>query len=204
MARCVIKIEKYLKISSITKLRKMTNKCEKCNKEFATEEALKHHHNSKHYVESKKPFLSSKRKKQIKIYGVVAIILIVLIFFVMSLSAVKSLPPTTMKGHIEVIPKTVILKEPIKPEIHKHILEHFDGGDGNRGGVVINYDCKNYDCSPDLIEKLEAFTEEYGHVYVAPFKNMKVKIAITKLNQIRKLDSYDEDAIRQFIGIRGI
>jgi len=181
----------------------MTHKCEKCNKEFASEDALKHHNNSKHYVEPKKPFLSSKRKKQIKIYGIVLIVLVGLIYGFTALSSVKSLPPTTMKNHIEVVPETQILKEPIELKIHRHVLEHFDSGQDSRGGVIINYDCMNYNCEPDLIEKLEAFTKEYEYVYVAPFKNMKEKIVITKLNQIRKLNSYDESAIKQFIeGLR--
>jgi len=59
---------------------------------------------------------------------------------------------------------------------------------------------KNYDCSPDLIEKLEAFADKYPlNVYVSPFKNMDEKIALTKLGRILTLESYDETAIDNFI-----
>ena len=110
------------------------------------------------------------------------------------------LPPTSMQGHTERLPAAHILKKPFPIEIQKHMLEHADGEDGGPPGVIINYDCKKYDCEPDLIEKLEAFAIKYpANVYVAPFKNMDEKIALTKLGRIQTLEAYDETVIDNFI-----
>ena len=84
--------------------------------------------------------------------------------------------------------------------VQKHMLEHVDGTEGGRGGVILNYDCENYECDDDLIDNLEAFALDYDFVYVAPYKNMKNKVILTKLNQIKTLDQYDEEIVRAFIG----
>ena len=104
-----------------------------------------------------------------------------------------------MQGHIEAIPPSHVLKEPMRIEIQKHMLEHVDGNQGTRGGIIINYDCVNYECDSGLIENLEAFAGEYDYVYVAPYSNMKVKIALTSLGRIETLDEFDEEVIRNFI-----
>src|SRR3989338_1848504 len=110
----------------------------------------------------------------------------------------KTLPPTDIQGHIEMSPPSHILKEPMSITVQKHMLEHADGS--GPPGVVINYDCENFECEPDLIPKLEEFAKKYPEfVYVAPFKNMKVKIALTRLNRILTLDSYNEVMIEKFI-----
>jgi len=66
-------------------------------------------------------------------------------------------------------------------------------------GIIINYDCKNFECEQGLIEQLESFAIKYNNVYVAPFKNMPVKIALTKLGRIETLSEYDENKIETFI-----
>ena len=93
-----------------------------------------------------------------------------------------------MQGHTERVPPSHILKKSMAIDIQKHMLEHVDGNDGAGGGVLINYDCKTYDCKEDLIDKLEAFAGKYSHVYVAPFKNMESKIILTKLGRLEKFE----------------
>ncbi len=108
-----------------------------------------------------------------------------------------------MEGHVERSPPSHILKKPMSDAVQRHMLEHADGKNGGPGGIIINYDCKNFECEPDLVSKLEAFAVKYPEtVYVAPFKNMKVKIALTKLGRIETMDSYDESVIERFIGGR--
>ena len=77
------------------------------------------------------------------------------------------------------------------------MLEHVDGA--GRPGIIINYNCKDYKCEDNLIEKLEAFATKYDYVYVAPFKGMDAKIALTKLGKIEVLEEYDESLIINFI-----
>ena len=84
--------------------------------------------------------------------------------------------------------------------VHKHMLEHADGKEGGRGGVIINYNRNDFTCDDSLIEKLEAFAVIYPeHVYVAPFQDMDAKIVLTKLNQQKILGGYDEQAIEEFV-----
>jgi len=175
-----------------------THKCKHCGNEFGSADALSMHMNAKHHNEHK-DILSKSLIKKIKIYSIVGIVLILLIFSGVALTNRKSLPPTDMAGHIEVVPDTKISGRPLDPRIHKHILEHVDGVDGSRGGIIINYDCKTYECSPDLVSKLQDFTISYEYVYVAPYKNMKSKIAVTKLNRQITFDDFDQEQIEQFL-----
>ena len=174
--------------------------CKICERSFDSEEALKMHNDAKHPVEIKKPLVSVSKKTKIQIrnWSIAVGIILLLVIGAVFLANRKSLPPTTIEGHIEVSPPSHILKEPMSITIQKHMLEHADGS--GPPGVVINYDCENFECEPDLIPKLEEFAKKYPEfVYVAPFKNMKVKIALTRLNRILTLDSYNEVMIEKFI-----
>lgn len=176
----------------------MEHKCKHCGNEFNSADALSMHMNAKHDNEPK-GFLSKSLMKKIKIYSIVGVVLILLIFSGLALTNRKSLPPKDMAGHIEVVPDTKILKKPMDLRIHKHILEHFDGKDGSRGGIIINYDCKTYSCSSDMVLNLEDFTKTYEYVYVAPYKNMKSKIVLTKLNRQITFDDFNKEQIEQFL-----
>ena len=138
--------------------------------------------------------------KRIKIWAILIVVLIVIWYGFTAVSDKMTLPPTTMEGHTEGLPASRVLKQPMGEAIQKHMLEHVNGEDGARGAVIINYDCKNYECKDQLVEKLEGFAGEFDFVYVAPFKNMKAEIVLTKLHQIKVLEEYDESAIRAFIG----
>ena len=177
-------------------------RCEICNKTFSSLDGLEHHNRDKHpetIEKPKKKFLSGKTKN----WGIFILVTgLIIAGIVFSFSGGTTLPPTTMQGHIEANPPSHVLKEPMSIEIQKHMLEHVDGISGGRPGVIINYNCIDYSCETDLIPKLEAFAGIYDYVYVAPFKGMDAKIALTKLNKIEILEGYDVNKIHIFISGR--
>ena len=177
-------------------------KCEECDKEFNHIDSLAMHNRAKHpekVPKEKKP-LPVKKIKNWTIAIIILGLIIYGIFWAISSSAnARSLPPTSMEGHVEANPPSHILKKPMGISIQKHMLEHVDGIDGGDIGIILNYDCKNYECEPGLVENLESFAIKYNNVYVAPFKNMKVKIAITRLGRIETYDEFDASKIETFI-----
>ncbi len=109
-----------------------------------------------------------------------------------------NLPPTVMDGHIEVNPSAHIVTEPIPDPIQRHMIEHADGK--TKPGILIQYNCDKYSCEPDLITKLTDLVKQYPeNVYLAPNK-YDGKIILTKMGQIKILDSFDEKVIKDFIG----
>ncbi|MBI2451783.1 hypothetical protein HYV50_01750 [Candidatus Pacearchaeota archaeon] len=174
-------------------------RCEICNRTFKDAGGLAMHNKAKHSELIQKPKKSLPLKK-IRNWSIFIIIIGLIIVGIMwGVSSIERLPPTDIKGHIESNPSSHVLKEPMPIVIQKHMLEHADGVEKGRGGVIINYNCKDYRCETDLITKLEVFANEYNYVYVAPFKGMDAKIALTKLNKIEILENYDEVKIRKFI-----
>jgi len=176
-------------------------RCEICDRTFKDSEGLEMHNKAKHSDNIPKP------KKEFKMpiskgWGIFIVILGVLIFgvywMVTSSANAQELPPTNMAGHTEQVPSSHILKKSMGISVQKHMLEHVDGQDGGPGGIIINYDCDNFECESGLVENLESFAGKYGNVYVAPF-NMPVKIALTRLGRIETLDEYDEIKIEIFI-----
>jgi len=174
-------------------------RCEICDRTFKDADGLDMHNKAKHSegVEKEKKPVSLGKYKGWIIFGVIVIGLIWGVIWLSSLRTV--LPPTDMEGHIEVNPPSHVMTEPMDIRVHKHMLEHADAIEGGRPGAIINYNCKDYDCEEGLIENLESFAERYDHVYVAPFKNMDAKIALTKLNRQEILEEYDEERIDVFV-----
>lgn len=176
-------------------------KCDDCDRNFKDLAGLTAHNLAKHskpVLDQKKPVSLNKIYKPLIFIG----ILTVLIWGVMILIPdSNSLPPTTMEGHREINPPSHISKKPFSIAVQKHMLEHADGIEGGRGGVIINYNCEDYECESDLIEKLENFALESTYVYVAPFEGMETKIALTSLGRIEVLEQYDEAKIKSFIGV---
>lgn len=108
-----------------------------------------------------------------------------------------NLPPISLEGHIEQSPPAHILDQPISGAIQRHMLEHADG----RGapGIIIQYNCRDFECEPDLVEELKALVKEYpNNVYLAP-NNYDGKIILTKLGKRKILENFDEEVIRDFI-----
>ncbi len=113
-------------------------------------------------------------------------------------SAQPNLPPTNMQGHIEESPKAHILDVPMPDNIQRHMLEHADGK--GKPGILIQYNCEKYFCEPDLANKLADLVKQYpDNVYLAP-SNYDGKIILTKMGSLKILDSFDEQAIKSFIG----
>ncbi len=173
-------------------------RCEVCNREFKDAEGLEMHNKAKHselIPKEKKPF-PIKKLKNWSIF--IAIVGLIIFGIVWGISSIKTLPPTDINGHIESSPSSHVLKEPMSIEIQKHMLEHADGE--GPPGIVINYNCEDYECEESLIENLEGFAEKYPlNVYVAPFKKMDAKIALTKFGKIEIFDEYSEESIKNFI-----
>lgn len=172
-------------------------RCEICDREFKDADGLVAHNKAKHpeKIPEEKKTLPIKKIRNRAIFIIIAGLIIAGV--ILAISGIKTLPPTDLQGHVESNPSSHVLKEPMPIAIQKHMLEHADGT--GRPGVIINYNCEAYECSSDLIEKLEAFALDYDYVYVAPFKGMDAKIALTKLGEIEVLEDYDETRIKAFI-----
>jgi len=179
----------------------MTILCEKCNKEFGSKEALQMHSQSKHREIVKTPLLSSRQKKKMRNWTYVVLVLGVIMGIIYLITSnITTLPPTTIQGHAEINPPSHIMKEPMELVVLKHMLEHADGVEGGIGGVVINYNCEDFECEEGLVEQLEEFAIKYPqYVYVAPFKNMGAKIVLTKINRQEVLEEYNEEFIDNFV-----
>jgi len=110
----------------------------------------------------------------------------------------KVLPSTSSQCHTEVYPESHILTTPMDARVHAHMLEHADGS--GPPGVVINYNCKQFDCEPDLIGKLARIVEQYPeNVYLAPYNNMSAKLILTRQGRQDILTGFDEQRIIDFI-----
>lgn len=78
---------------------------------------------------------------------------------------------------------------PIQNEVQVHMLEH--------GAVGVQY-------QPTVetadIRRIEAIVQDQdSHVFSAPYPEMETPIAVTSWARIMRLDSLDEDAVRQYI-----
>ncbi|MFZ1059371.1 MAG: DUF3105 domain-containing protein [Candidatus Rokuibacteriota bacterium] len=115
-----------------------------------------------------------------------------------SIATAKRLPPTGIADHVEQNPPTHILTTPMPLAIQKHMLEHADGG--GRPGVVINYNCVKFRCPEGMADRLAGMVRAFpDFVYLAPYPEMDVRIAVTKLGKILTLDEPDLEKIRAFI-----
>lgn len=122
----------------------------------------------------------------------------IVIAFIVAASRREVLPPTTMQGHIERSPESHIVDRPMDSRVHKHMLEHADGS--GPPGIIINYNCDDFDCAPDFIDNLAKLVTEYPRtVYLAPYPNMSAKLALSALGRQKVLDVFDEEEIREFI-----
>lgn len=175
-------------------------RCELCDRTFKDAAGLEQHNAAKHTKLNNQTAQPNQLVlKGWKTFMFVTILVLIIAAVVWSISSAEKLPPTDIDGHIERNPPSRIMKEPMPIAVQKHMLEHAEGVEGGRGGVIINYNCESYTCELDLVSNLEAYARKYPYVYVAPFKGMDAKIALTKLNKIEVLDDYDEEKIKSFI-----
>lgn len=174
-------------------------RCEICDRTFKDAGGLSQHNLAVHSQQEVRR-ANSINVKKIRNWVIFIVVLIAIgILIYLPLRNIENLPPIDIEGHVESNPPSHILKEQMPIAIQKHMLEHVDGIEGGRGGVIINYNCKDYECEAGLIEKLEAFAQDYDYVYVTPFKGMDAKIALTKLNKREVLEEYNNETIEKFI-----
>ncbi len=120
-----------------------------------------------------------------------------IVWIIVTPSKRPNLPPTTMQGHIESNPSAHIVTDPIPDPVQRHMIEHADGKD--KPGVIVQYNCKKYACESDLVAKLTDLVKQYPeNVYLAP-SNYDGKIILTKMGEIKILENFDEQAIKDFI-----
>lgn len=129
------------------------------------------------------------------LYFGVAVAAVILIGWLFSL--VPKLPPTTMDKHVEDSPELHVLNVPMPDRVQRHMLEHADGT--GSPGIIIQYNCTDYECEENLVQNLTDLVEEYPeNVYLAP-NSYDGKIILTKLGRREILDAFDVEKIREFI-----
>jgi hypothetical protein len=97
--------------------------------------------------------------------------------------------PPTSGPHFEQIAPWGIHERPIPKALQVHNLED--------GGVLVQYNCT--ECE-DLVSKLKQIVLRYpDKVILAPYPNMKARIALTAWSHIDAFDDFDEGRILRFI-----
>ena len=102
-------------------------------------------------------------------------------------TAYNSDPPTS-GPHLPYIAPWGIHTRPVPLELQVHNLED--------GGVVVQYNCE----CPELVARLRDVVDTYDkQVILAPYPEMKPRIALTAWTRIETLSAFDARRIRKFI-----
>ena len=111
----------------------------------------------------------------------------------------KILPPTGFSAaHLESLPPRQINTQPIPRLEQEHVMERAAGHE--KGSMLVQYNCVDYECEPNLIEKLTEIVLNYPpYVYLAPYPTMDAKIALAAPGRLLTLEDFDEAKIRKFI-----
>ena len=97
--------------------------------------------------------------------------------------------PPTSGPHLNSLARWGIHEQSIPKALQIHNLED--------GGVLVQYNCNNCD---DLVSKLKDIVRRYSDkVILAPYPEMKTRIALTAWSYIDAFDQYDEQRILRFI-----
>ena len=112
----------------------------------------------------------------------------------------KELPPTGFgPGHFETFPPRQINTDPIPRPEQEHVMER-GGGHHRTGSMLVQYNCADYQCEPDLLERLTEIVRSYPpQVYLAPYPGMDAKIALAAPGRLLTLETLDEVRVRRFI-----
>ena len=113
--------------------------------------------------------------------GVAAIVLVVggfTLFITTRSTFGKELPPTSFSpAHSESMPAQQINTFPIPRLVQEHVMER--QASHERGSMLVQYNCVQYQCEPDLVERLTEIVRDYPpYVYLAPYPTMDAKIAL--------------------------
>ena len=111
----------------------------------------------------------------------------------------KELPPTGFgPAHSESLPTQQINTRPIPRPVQEHVMER--NLTHPAGRMLVEYNCEDYECEPDLVERLVEIVGTYPpSVYLAPYPGMDAKIALAAPGRLLTLETLDEDRIREFI-----
>ena len=111
----------------------------------------------------------------------------------------KILPPTGFSAaHLESLPLQQINTRPIPRLEQEHVMERAAGHE--KGSMLVQYNCVNYECEPNLIEDLTEIVLNFPvYVYLAPYPTMDAKIALAAPGRLLTLEDLDEAKIRKFI-----
>ena len=153
--------------------------------------------------ESRRARLRNLRSKLLMAAGGLAVVSVAIggfVFFMTTRSTFgKILPPTGFSAaHLESLPRQQINTQPIPRLEQEHVMERAAGHE--RGSMLVQYNCVEYDCEPGLVEKLTEIVLNFPrYVYLAPYPTMDAKIALAAPGRLLTLESLDEDKIRKFI-----
>ena len=133
-------------------------------------------------------------------FAVVGLVIGGIVLFVTTRSTFgKELPPTGFTAaHLESLPTQQINTRPIPRLEQEHVMERAAGHE--RGSMLVQYNCVEYECEPDLLERLTEIVLNFPpYVYLAPYPTMDAKIALAAPGRLLTLDALDENKIRKFI-----
>ena len=96
--------------------------------------------------------------------GVVAAVVVVIGGLLAYGSTRKLLPPTTFgPGHSESLPPQQINTQPIPLRVQEHVMEHV--GPTQKPGILVQYNCDDYECAPDLVSNLDDLVRDFESVF---------------------------------------
>ena len=153
--------------------------------------------------ESRRARLRNLRRTLLLAAGGLAIVILAiggLVLFMTTRSTFgKELPPTVFTpAHSESFPLQQINNRPIPRLVQEHVMERNAGHE--RGSMLVQYNCVDYQCESDLVEKLTEIVLNFpSYVYLAPYPTMDAKIALAAPGRLLTLDTLDENKIRKFI-----
>jgi len=153
--------------------------------------------------QSRKARLRNLRRTFLMVLGGFALVGLAIggiVFFVTTRSTFgKELPPTSFTpAHSEAFPPAQINFRPIPRLVQEHVMERAGGHE--KGSMLVQYNCVDYQCEPDLEERLTEIVLSFPpYVYLAPYPTMDAKIALAAPGRLLTLDALDENKIRKFI-----
>ena len=105
----------------------------------------------------------------------------IVLFMTTSSTFGKELPPTGVtSAHSESFPPAQINFRPIPRLVQEHVMERNAGHE--RGSMLVQYNCIDYQCQPDLEERLIEIVQAYpAYVFLAPYPTMDAMIALWQL-----------------------
>ena len=149
---------------------------------------------------SRKARLGNLRRTLLTVIGGSAVVALIIGGIVLYGITRKELPPTGLgPAHSETFPPRQINTSPIPRPEQEHLMER-GGGHHQKGSMLVQYNCVDYQCKPDLVERLTEIVRSYPpQVYLAPYPGMDAKIALAAPGRLLTLETLGEDRVSRFI-----